>query len=377
VTDNNQLSTVIALGILVSVLFLDANNIEMFSKSTLVALCLTVAAGSSVAAFTSTPAFAGTTTSTRSPTSSSSALYISSWGTKGPPYRSGALDSANPADKVQAYLKEPEAVEARVNIDGTVLVSGLIKPGVTSDDQFLFDLLNHQDSAFEFDTIVAFVNDAKAAKKRLLSRSARYTGLLDKLEFVQAPEADALPTAADLVGVKSWLAYLQGDSMLADVTHIASVLSQGATTVENVAILLTGANELDVAASAAALEALKAAQGPDSKLKYTLVAVGKIEDHPEGQAAYMFEPFGTTEGVLPQKAIFSRQESYRMITELLQLECGVDKALCFAEVYNENATEYKLVKGLRGAGYARPQEVDHMVREGPKVCGCGCGAGEK
>lgn len=70
---------------------------------------------------------------------------------------------------------------------------------------------------------------------------------------------------------------------------------------------------------------------------------------------------------MPAKSVFSREEAYRMVTELLQLEAGVNKALAFAEVYNVNATEAKLVKGLREAGYARPQEIDHMIREGPEV----------
>lgn len=59
-----------------------------------------------------------------------------------------------------------------------------------------------------------------------------------------------------------------------------------------------------------------------------------------------------------------------MITECLQLEVGVDKALSFAEVYDVNATETKLIKGLREAGYARPQEIDHMLRDGTKVRIC-------
>ena len=69
-------------------------------------------------------------------------------------------------------------------------------------------------SAFEYDTIIAFVDDEKFSKKRLLSRSARYTGLLDKLEFKEASSPGALPTAEQLSGVKGWVAYLEGDDLL-------------------------------------------------------------------------------------------------------------------------------------------------------------------
>lgn len=296
---------------------------------------------------------------------SATSLFISSWGTKGSPYtRGGTMERENIEQNVQAYLKEPQAVEARANVDGTCLVSGLVRSKERTD-QTIFDLLNHEDSAFEFDKLIAFADDIKFAKKRLLSRSARYTGLLDKLDFMEASEPGALPTKEQLDGVKTWIAYLEmndSNDVLKDIENISTLVKE-ASSVENIAILLANANELDVEKSKAAVEKL---QGDDS-LSYTLVAVGKLEDHPEGKVPYRYAEFGTEEGVLPEKAIFSRDESLRMITELLQLECGVNKALSFREVYNVNVTEARLIKGLREAGYARPQEIDHMIREGPKV----------
>lgn len=310
-------------------------------------------------AFVNQPAFANKVAA-----KSDTSLYISSWGTKGSPYAGNTMDNVNIEENLQGYLKAPEAVEARSNVDGAVMVSGMVRSKERTD-QTIFDLLNHEDSAFEFEKIVAFVDDMKFAKKRLLSRSARYTGLLDKLDFKEAATPGALPTSADLEGVKSWVACLDvadSSDIFADIEAIAG-LAKGAASVENVAILVTGGNELDAAASKTALEAL---QGDDS-LTYSLVVVGKIEEHDEGSTAYRYYDFGSEEGVLPDTAIFSRDESLRMVTELLQLECGVNKALCFREVYNQNITEARLIKGLREAGYARPQEIDHMIRDGPKV----------
>ena len=276
-----------------------------------------------------------------------------------------ALKRENIEENLQAYLTKPEAVEARANVDGVCLVSGLVNNRERTD-QTIFDLLNHEDSAFEFDKIVAFVDDMKFAKKRLLSRSARYTGLLDKLDFKEATSAGALPTAADLEGVKSWVAYLDAADdkakALADIEAIGA-LAKAASSVENVAILVANANDLDEAASKKALEAL---QGDDS-LAYSLVAVGTLEEHAEGAFPYRYADFGSEEGVLPDTAVYSRDEALRMVTELLQLEAGANKALSFREVYNANITEARLVKGLREAGYARPQEIDHMLRDGPAV----------
>lgn len=318
-----------------------------------------LAALTGVHAFVHHPAF------TKIAASTSTSLYISSWGTKGSPYGAAvAPENVNIEENLQGYLKEPEAVEARVSVDGTCMVSGMVR-NKERTDQTIFDLLNHEDSAFEFDKIVAFVDDLKFAKKRLLSRSARYTGLLDKLDFVQAASPGALPAAGDLEGVKSWVACLEvteGSDIFADIEAIAG-LAKAASSVENVAILVTGATELDQAASKKAVEAL---EGDDS-LSYTLVAVGTLQETQEGATAYRYMDFGTEEGVLPDTAVFSRDESLRMVTELLQLECGVNKALAFREVYNQNITEARLIKGLREAGYARPQEIDHMIRDGPSA----------
>ena len=67
----------------------------------------------------------------------------------------------------------------------------------------VFDFLIHGDSAFQFSFIIVFVDDFKFAKKRLLSRRERYTGLLDKLDFEQAESPGALPIVAQLEGVKT------------------------------------------------------------------------------------------------------------------------------------------------------------------------------
>jgi hypothetical protein len=71
--------------------------------------------------------------------------------------------------------------------------------------------------------------------------------------------------------------------------------------------------------------------------------------------------------MLPNNATYSRDESLRVLAECLGLESAANKALVFTEVDNVNATEAKLVKGLREGGYTRPQEIDHMISKGPKV----------
>lgn len=227
-------------------------------------------------------------------------------------------------------------------------------------DQTVFDFLNHEDSAFQFSSIVAFVDDAKFAKKRLISRSARYTGLLDKLEFEQAESEGALPTAAQLEGVKSWVADAQGD--VGKVTEIVEI-AKGVASLENVNILLANAQNMqDVEAAKKVVAAL---EGMDDSKLYTLVVVGEITEAAEGKSPYQIRKFGTEEGLLLSNATFSRDESLRMMTDCFALASGAKKVFVISEVHDVNQTETKLIRGLREGGYSRPQELDHMIVKGP------------
>ena len=291
-------------------------------------------------------------------------LYISSF-TKSSQSVADTVDRENPEENVQSYLKEPTEVEIRTNIDGTCLVSGLVNSKERSD-QFAFDLLNNEDSGFKFSKLVAFCDDVKFAKKRLLSRSARYTGLLDKLDFIEAESVGAVPTVAQLDGVKSWLAVVESTLENDVLSLCGSIVSTAreASSVENVAILITNAAELDASKCKLVVESFKG----DTSTSFSIAAVGKITETEEGKIPYRCDDFGTEAGVIKAASEFSREESLRMITEMLQLVSGTNKALSFSEVNDVNATETKLVKGLREAGYMRSQEIDHMIREGPEVC---------
>jgi len=291
-------------------------------------------------------------------------LYISSWG-KADPDMATTTENNNPDKNIQSYLEEPDSVDPRSNLEGKVLVSGFVNTKERTD-QFVFDLLNHEDSAFEFKKIVAFVDDIKFAKKRLLSRSARYTGLLDKLDFLEASSEGALPTVDQLDGINSWLATVESkNDLIAQVKNVAA-LAKDASSLENVSVVVTNAAGEVISAEdrSAAVEALK-----DTGKEYTLLVIGTLEDRDEGKIPYKFRDFASDndeDASLLEDAVFSREEAIRMITETLQLDAGANKALTFSEVYDVNATETKLIKGLREAGYARCQEIDHMLRDGPE-----------
>ena len=234
-------------------------------------------------------------------------------------------------------------------------------------DQFIFDLLNHEESAFEFDKIVAFVDDEKSSRKRLLSRSARYTGLLDKLEFKEAAMKGGLPVAAQLEGVCTWLACLEAnDDTVAQVKEIAA-LAKGAEELENISIMILNANGFNMTTE------VRNALTDDlyeSDCDYNLLMFGEMIDREEGKLPFTmrdFESDDEKEALLDIDAVFSRQEAMRMAAETLQLESGANLAITFDNVYNVNATDARLIKGLREAGYERFQEMDYLLRGGVAV----------
>jgi hypothetical protein len=317
----------------------------------------------SLALAATTTAFAPALTSTSTSTSTSTTrLFISSWGARGPPSQWKKEADPDPSQKIQAYLKPPEPILARPNLTGTVLVSGWVNSKERTD-QTIFNFLNDEESAFKFTKIVAFVNDAKFAKKRLISRSSRYSGLLDKLDFVQAEVEGALPTKEQLEGVGSWVVYANafGSDHLDTLMKIAGLAKSAH--VLNVAILISDAQTITDAVSAS--DSLKAFEGYEGK--YTVVAVGAISETPEGLVPYGIAEFGSDQGVLMGNATYSRDESLRIVAECLGLDSACNKAMVFTEIKDVNATEAKLVKGLREGGYTRPQEIDHMIAKGPEA----------
>eukprot|EP00985_Skeletonema_marinoi_P011071 scaffold5232_cov104-Skeletonema_marinoi.AAC.1 len=108
-------------------------------------------------------------------------------------------------NEVMSYLSEiaqsSPPVVLRKHLGSTVVISGFNPEEPASQEILAF--LNNEFSPHLSDTfkkIIAHVDDVKVGKKRLIGRNARYTGLLDKLDFTQSESAGALPTVAQLEG---------------------------------------------------------------------------------------------------------------------------------------------------------------------------------
>ena len=91
--------------------------------------------------------------------------------------------------------------DAEPLVTGTALVSGFLEAKERTD-QFVFDLL-HKHGAFT--KIIAYNSDTSFAKKRLISRSARYSGLTNVLEYSEGTPEELLDSK-----VSEWVRALVG-----------------------------------------------------------------------------------------------------------------------------------------------------------------------
>jgi len=257
-------------------------------------------------------------------------------------------------------------VVLRKHLGSTVVISGFNPEEPASQEILAF--LNNEFSPHLSDTfkkIIAHVDDVKVGKKRLIGRNARYTGLLDKLDFTQSESAGALPTVAQLEGVSSWVAHVAGGDNLSKLEDIVAV-AEGAESVKNVAILVSGAQNVKGEELKQVEEMMKSKA---TTFEYTLVVVPEWNDEPEANCAFGIvnvtdvvddAPFGEDVGS------FSREESLRIITEALAIDKAAGKCVVATAAPDAKSLETYLVQGMREIGFDRLQEVEHMVTRGVK-----------
>lgn len=261
--------------------------------------------------------------------------------------------------EVMGYLSEVQAPTAiRSNLGTSVIISGFDPLDPASTEILAF--LNNEESAhFQFTKIVAHVEDMKVAKKRLIGRNARYTGLLDKLDFTEGASS---PTVEQLADVSSWVAHVGGGDMskLTDIVDAA----EAAESVKNVVILVSGAQSVG---GDALKEAEKLLEDKATTFAYTLLVVPEWNNEPEATCAFgivnvtdvVDAPFGESE-------TFSREESLRIISECLAIDNAKGKCVVANAAKEANSLENMLIVGMREMGLNRLQEIDHMVTRGAK-----------
>jgi len=181
----------------------------------------------------------------------------------------------------------------------------------------------------EFDKITAFGPSVVDAKKMLLSRQARYSGLVDVLEFAEGEHGE-------LSGASTWVAVNGDPSQLPGQIKAA----EGAGVKRALIHVVADAETAGVVSS---LEA--------SSLTYTLMRTGELTKAGEGGGLILEEVDHPTCESVPIDDVF------RFITEALTMDeaSGRSFALC-------PATDATQLRKMRMAGCSRREEVAALLK---------------
>merc|ERR1719221_158648 len=276
-------------------------------------------------------------------------------------YTREELELKKKQDEVYGFLaqihanKEPTGLR---NLGTSVLISGFDPEEPASVE--ILNLLNNEDSPhFPFTKIVAHVKNMKVAKKRLIGRNARYTGLLDKLDF---SEGTALPTIDQLTSISSWVVHIDGGDMskLADIAELAETTGS----VQNVAILVSDSQSVGVNALKAAEKML---QSKATSFAYTLLVVPEWNDEPEATCAFgIVNVTDLAKSPFFEGETFSREESLRIITECLAIDKASGKCVVANAAKETSSLEHMMILSMREIGFNRLEEVEQMITSGVK-----------
>jgi len=181
-------------------------------------------------------------------------------------------------------------------------------------------------------SIKAVSDSVVDAKKALISRAGRYSGLLDVLSFHEGE-----PSAA-FEGAASWLAINADESTIGPKIDAAA-----AAGVSRVFVLISDA----VAASDALETQLKA-----SGMAYTIMRVGKLVGTPSGVG------YKLGELDLPVCEDVAKEDVFRFVTEALTLDDAHNRAFSLCPSEGTTAS----LKEMRLCGYERRDEVRLLLK---------------
>ncbi|KAL7514860.1 hypothetical protein ACHAWX_000799 [Stephanocyclus meneghinianus] len=321
----------------------------------------------------------------------------------------GGGASVSAADKNTPAYKP----SLRHDLGKTVLLSGTYHPT-------LLRVLNNNDFGsretlggggsgdlvpnFEFSKIILAVQGedaAKEAKKRVISRENRYSGLLDKL--VIEAEQTLLPSRERMEGVSSWIVRLD-NSQAAEMLPQVAELASASASLKHVLVIVEGVDSM--AGKVDGWDSLL--QAGQDKFQSTLLAVGQLYDQgTEGKFYRIGKFMGGESSIETSNADANaprmfRDDAYLTLANLLALECSSNKALGAYEysaasmetvlspidetqkkvlkdgefvpkdVPDEDewkAVKYanRMVRGMREMGFSRLAELDVLLSKGVNV----------
>jgi len=264
----------------------------------------------------------------------------------------GGGGDAPPASEKKETVYQPAM---RNDLGSTVLLTGTV-------DATILNILNNnfwgQDSVpnFEFTTIKALVDNVPAAKKKAISREARYGGLLDKLSIEEA--SGTLPSTEELAGVSSWIVQLSSEEAGATLPKIAD-LAKGSADLNNIVVLVTSAS-----GEVEGWDAVEAASLGGDAFKCTLLSVGEIYDGGKEGGFYHVGPVGEESPMVTPESPpkLTRKKAYQLAAHALALDCTVGKALTAYE-YPLSAMQAVATPYLEGELAIRDDDGEEVVDE--------------
>lgn len=229
-------------------------------------------------------------------------------------------------------------------LGGKIVVTGI---GKYDEDEFALSLINDQAM---WSSIILATEDSVPTKKRFLSRTARYSGLLNILDFadVDMSVKDQLSTL--LAGANSWIAFNVSQSAVPMLTDVAlgAGIKRAVFTVE---LPPARINETVIAEFDSAIEAFSAAGASVTCIRHGTLVEGD-EDNP-------YEIVNATVPCLENTV--ERGVLARVATELILIDKSVN-AQCGLSTSSQFAAAYLDV--LRSSGLNRQQEVTKMYSGG-------------
>jgi len=266
--------------------------------------------------------------------------YAQAVAEKEPTFKVYDIPSDKKKEAEDKVVVDPQAEEKELTktIKGKPImgVSGFFKDAARND-QHVLDLLHAQNV---WGAIVSFSDDMVANKKRLMSRSARYSGLLGVLRFGELNSTDIVSSLEE-AEVQAWLAF---DVAPNEVGATLSAAVQ-AKTVERVVVATTGPVPDDQ---------LKAVEGEDidwSVVSFDVAALA--EDLPEGG------PLAVDRNSQDLASAISRDDACRVVAEAFVLEPATKKRFV---VSNGGEVSAAYLRSLREQGFSRRAELGKLIQ---------------
>jgi len=254
----------------------------------------------------------------------------------------------------------------RSGLGNTVLLSGTV-------DATLLNILNNNFFGqelvpnFEFSKIKALVEDVGAAKKKAISREARYGGLLDKLVIEAASSsANVLPSKEELEGASSWIIQIDGGedatSMLPKIAELAK--DAASSELNHVVVLIAGASS---SSTVDGWDAVAEASSDGESFKCTLLAVGELSDSGKEGGFYHVGQLGSEDAAVAAATMdavpkISRKKAYQLLAHALALDCTSNQAL-IAYDYTSAAITAVATPYAEGEFVARDDDGNELVDE--------------